>query len=99
MKYLVLSANSYDFNNKDGQRIKGTKVCYINKNVSSKDNVYGNSPMIVNCKEVNQDILEKLPAICNLDFEQVTGRDNRPELILTDVSLVEQVDFSLYFSN
>lgn len=98
MKCLVLSANSYDFTTKDGDRIQGTKVSYINKKSSVRDNEYGNPPMIVNtATSLDKDILNLLPAVCNLSFEQVTGKNNKPELVLTDLELVTETELDLLF--
>ncbi|NLL02353.1 MAG: hypothetical protein GX265_04980 [Mollicutes bacterium] len=93
MKCLVLSAKKYDFES-NGDRIQGVKIAYLNKKTLSRDNEYGTPPLIVNCPidSILPDVLDSLPAICNLEFEQVTGRNNKPELILTNVDYLESVN-------
>lgn len=94
MKYLVLSAKTYDFETKVGERIQGAKIAYIGKKSSSRENEYGNPPLIVNCSidAIPEEVLNSLPSICDLEFEQVTGKNNKPELILTNVSYLESID-------
>lgn len=98
MKYFVLSAKTYDFENNQGERIKGSKVSYINKKATERDNEFGNPPLIVNtASDIDKDLLSQLPAICELNFEQVTGKNNKPELVLTDLELVTEIDLELIF--
>lgn len=95
MKYLVLSAKKYDFESK-GERIQGVKIAYIGKKTMSRDNEYGNPPLIVNCSldAIDNSVLDNLPSMCDLQFEQVTGKNNKPELILTNVELLESIEFT-----
>lgn len=98
MKCLVLSAKSYDFENNEGQRIQGTKISYINKKSTERENEFGNPPLIVNTTTpVDKNILNLLPAVCDLNFEQVTGKNNKPELVLTDLELVAATELDLLF--
>ncbi|MNM75146.1 hypothetical protein D3C81_869220 [compost metagenome] len=100
MKYIVLSAKPYDFENNKGERINGVKISYVNRKPSSRDGEYGNPPMITTCSNdsIKGKRLEECPAIFDLDFEQVTGKNNRPELLLTDIEYIAPVDLSLFFN-
>jgi hypothetical protein len=99
MKYLVLSSKPYDFDNSKGEKVSGVKISYINRKPSARENEYGNPPMITNCSLslVKGKRLEETPAIFDMEFEQVTGQKNKPELLLTDLEYVSPVDFGLFF--
>lgn len=96
-KCLVLSAKSYDFENDKGERIQGTKLSYISKNISSREGEKGHPPMIVSLSNTLAKCFTDVPAIYDLDFEQVPGKNNKPETILTDATYVSPVDFSVFF--
>lgn len=98
-KCIVLSSKPYDFVNSKGENIKGVKISYINKKPSSRDGEYGFPPLLVSCSAdvVKGKRLDEVPAIFDLDFEQVTGKNNKPELYLTELEYVSPVDFGLYF--
>jgi len=100
VKYLVLSAKPYDFKNAKGEQISGTKISYVNRKVSARDGEYGHPPMITTCSTavVNGKNLECCPAIFDLEFEQVVGKNNKPELLLTDLDFVSQVDLNSLFN-
>lgn len=99
-KYIVLSAKPYDFENNKGERIKGVKIAYINKKPSAREGEYGNPPMITTCSldSTKGKRLEECPAVFEMDFEQITGKNNKPELMLTDLDYVAPVDLSIYFN-
>lgn|SRR3712207_4544978 len=92
-KHLVLSAKVYDFKNKEGQRVCGAKIAYLNKRPNR--DAKGFTPFIVNITE--KDLFDKfieIPGIYDMDFEQVTGKNNKPELILSDVDFIAPIDIS-----
>lgn len=100
-KYIVLSAKPYNFESSDGNKISGVKIAYLNRKPSPRDGEYGNPPLITKCsldavKDVN---IKDCPAVFDLDFEQVTGKNNKPELLLTSLDYVAHVDFDLFFEN
>ena len=97
-KHLVLSVKPYDFENKQGNRVLGAKVTYINKKPSSRDKELGFPPLIVNVSDI--DILNKIvevPGVYNMDFEQVTGKNNKPEILLSDVEFISPVELEQLF--
>lgn len=97
-KYMVLSVKPYDFQNDKGERIQGARVSYLNKKPSVRDNELGFPPLQVSI--TNQNLLNELkqvPAIYDMEFEQVTGRNNKPELMLSEIEMVSPVDFSVFF--
>jgi len=97
-KYLILSANNFDFENNKGERVKGTKIAYINKKPSKKEGVKGYPPLIVNISD--KDIIDKLvevPGVYEIDFEQVTGKNNKPELMITDLEFISMLEMGLLF--
>jgi len=99
-KYLILSAKPYDFTNDGGERIQGVKIAYLNKKPSSREGEYGYPPLLATCSfdMTKGKRLEEVPAIFDMDFEQVTGKGNKAELFLTDLEYIAPVDFSLFFS-
>lgn len=97
-KHLVLSINSYDFENRKGERVQGAKVAYINKKPSSREKEIGFPPLLVNVS--NPELVsnfEEVPAIYEMDFEQVTGKNNKPEIILANAELISPVDLQELF--
>lgn len=98
-KYIVLSAKPYDFEDNKGKNISGVRISYINRKPSSRDGEYGNPPLITKCSldVIKGKRLEECPAVFDLEFEQVTGKNNKPELLLTELDYVAPVDFSLFF--
>lgn len=98
-KYLLLSSKPYDFENSKGEKIQGVKIAYINKKASARENEFGFPPLLTTCSfdMVKGKRLEEAPAIFDMEFEQVTGKNNRPELHLIDLEYVAPVDFSLFF--
>lgn len=98
-KHLVLSFKPYDFTSAKGDRFVGAKISYVNKKPSSRDGEQGHTPLMVSIS--NHSLLKefdgKVPAIYEMEFEQVTGKNNKPEIILTDVEYLSPVDFSLFF--
>ena len=97
-KHLVLSVKSYDFRNNDGEQITGAKVSYINKKPSSREAELGHPPMIVSINDMKlvQEFRE-VPGIYEMEFEQITGKNNKPEISLFDVDFIETFDVSVLF--
>ena len=98
-KHLVLSMKHYDFNNDKNERIFGAKLFYINKKISSRDSEEGHAPLMVSLNNpvLIEKIKNKLPAICEMEFEQVTGKNNKPEIVLIDVEYISAADLSIFF--
>lgn len=100
MKYLVLSVKPYEFNSKEGSLVKGITVSYIQKKPSVRENEFGYPPFIINSQSLdgfNSDDFSKVPGIFDMDFEQVTGKDHKPSLILTGMEFISQIDFNSFF--
>lgn len=98
MECLVLSANTYDFENQQGQRVSGTKISYIDKSLMNKENQFGIPPLMMSTDRIlNKELLNQLPALCNLDFNKVLGKNNKPEDVLTDIQIVTTVDIKEMF--
>lgn len=96
-KHLILSVKPYDFLNKDGERVSGAKVSYVNKKPSSRESENGHPPLIVS---VNSEIASKftdVPGIYDMEFEQVTGKNNKPEIFLSDVELIQPIELEILF--
>lgn len=96
-KHLVLSVKPYDFLNKDGERISGAKVAYINKKPSSRETEIGHPPMIVSVNAEMASKLVEVPGVYDLEFEQVTGKNNKPEIVLADLELLQPVELNNLF--
>lgn len=99
MKCLVLSAKPYEFSSKDGSLVKGISVSYINKKPSSRENEYGNPPLIINSQSLenfNFEEFSHIPGVFDMEFEQVTGKDHKPAIILTGMELINAVDLGSF---
>lgn len=97
-KYIVLSFKPYDFQNEQGDRVQGAKVSYLNRKPSVREGEFGYPPLIVNI--TNPEIIKSIkevPAIYEMEFEQITGKNNKPELMLTSLEHETPVDFSMFF--
>lgn len=96
-KKLVLSAKLYDFTNDRKERISGMKITYINAK-PVKANEVGHPPMMMNISD--PDISRKInvvPAIYDIDFDEVAGKNNKPQLIVSDADLISEVELSALF--
>jgi hypothetical protein len=101
MKYLVLAAKPYEFSSKDGNLIKGVSVSYIQKKPSSRANEFGHPPFIINSQSLDgfsKEDFKQIPAIFDMEFEQVTGKDHKPALVLTGMEFVAPIDLASFFS-
>lgn len=96
--YLVLSANPYDFENSQGERISGVKLSYIDSVASVRGRDMGHPPTVMS---VDLSFMSKLegnvPGIFELDFGQVAIPGKKPNLILKDVRAVSPVDIASLF--
>lgn len=100
MKCLVLSVKPYEFSSKENNVIKGISVSYINKKSSSRENEFGNPPLIINSQSTENfdfDDFKHVPGVFDMDFEQVTGKDHKPALILTGMELINDVNIDALF--
>lgn len=96
MKCLVLSAKPYSFESKEGKKIEGCKVSYITK----KCKEHGHDPLILNInnnKEAVNQITGNVPGIFELDFYQVAGKNNKPEIVLDDLEFIAPIDIEGLF--
>lgn len=97
-KHLLLSKKSYDFVNNDGERIQGLKLSYINENPSKRENEEGFTPMIINVNDKNiSKSIKQVPGIYEMNFDQVTGKNNKPEILLSDITFLSETDINLLF--
>lgn len=97
-RYLILSVKPYDFENKDGERVQGAKIAYINKKPSTRENEAGHPPMLVNTSNTNLlECINVVPGIYELEFEQVTGKNNKPEILLSEAECCSPVDLLQLF--
>ena len=97
-KHLILSKKAYDFTNNDGERVQGLKLSYLNDKPSVRDNEEGFTPMIININDKSiVKSLKEIPGIYEMTFDQVTGKNNKPEIILSEVSFLSSTDLSVLF--
>lgn len=97
-KHLILSKKGYDFVNTEGERIQGLKLSYINENPSKRENEEGFTPMILNVNDKSiVKSLKEVPGIYEMTFDQVTGKNNKPEIVLSDVTFLSETDLSILF--
>ena len=97
-KKLILSKKTYDFVNTEGERIQGLKLAYLNESPSKRENEEGFTPMILNIS--NKELLkslEEIPGIYEMDFDQVTGKNNKPELLLSEIKFLAPAEITLLF--
>lgn len=99
MKYIILSAKPYSFKNKNDEDVKGVTISYLNNKPSNRDDEFGYPPFIVNTSSLNDVDFSKLkfPGVYNIDFEQVTGKDHKPTLVLNNIEFIKALDFNSLF--
>lgn len=98
MECLVLSANTYDFENQQGQRVLGTKISYIDKSLMNKENQFGIFPLVISTERlISKELLKQLPAVCNLRFNKVLGKNNKSEETLSEINIVKPLEIEEIF--
>lgn len=94
MKYIILSAKPYKFNNKNNEEVKGVTISYLNSKPSNRDDEYGYPPFIVNSSSLDLDFSKlQFPGVYDMDFEQVVGKDHKPSLTLVNINFIKSIDF------
>ena len=86
MKVLLLAKKSYDFQNDNGEQVKGNKLFYIVEDVT--EGIEGYAPMQVSLS--NADGIDILPGYYDFDFTMKLGRNNKPELVLKSYTFLNE---------
>ncbi|AFS79927.1 hypothetical protein Curi_3p00030 (plasmid) [Gottschalkia acidurici 9a] len=96
-KKIVLAKQSYDFES-DGKRIKGCKITYLGKNPSPLENVQGYTPIIANIGEDVAKCIDVVPALYDIEFEQVAGKNNKAVTFVSDIEFIKETDIPSLFA-
>jgi len=93
MRVLVLAVSRYDFvSEKDGKRITGGKVTYITDRSVLDENRRGCEPMTVSVPGEVVSRCQSVPGVYEAEFEQRPGKDNKPQLVCSDLQCLQGLD-------
>lgn len=97
-KVLVLGhSKPYDFKNDNGASIEGVKISYITARPTIKPGEVGYTPIQVSINPSMLKEFKEIPGIYDVEFEQVSGRNNRPELAIVAFEFVKPADLTALF--
>jgi len=98
-EYLVLGYKSYDFDNKEGERIAGNNVYYLDLMMADYDaNVKGSIPLNTSCTPLVKEQLKVLPGFYKLDFRQKPGAKGKATLVLANAEFMGGVNWDEIYS-
>ena len=97
-KKIILARQDYDFQDADGKRIKGCKITYLGKKPSPLDNIKGFTPIIANINDDMAKLMDVVPAVYDIEFEQVAGKNNKAVTFVSDILYSNDVDIPSLFS-
>lgn len=95
-KKIILAKQEYDFES-EGKRIQGCKITYLGKKPSPLENVKGYTPIVANINEDMSKLIDVVPAIYDIEFEQVAGRNNKAVTYVSDIEFVKETDIASLF--
>lgn len=93
MKALVVGVKTYSFQNDQGQKIEGAKVSYLTSVASTKNNEVGYLPMQVSIPLTMVGQVKNVPALYDVKFDMVPGRNSKPEVIVSGFEYLNEVDY------
>lgn len=96
-KKIILAKQVYDFEDKEGKRIKGCKITYLGKKPSPLENIVGFTPIVTNVNEEIANSIDLVPAIYDIEFEQVAGKNNKAVTFVSDIDFTKEVDIPSLF--
>lgn len=96
-KKIILAKQDYDFEDKEGKRIKGCKITYLGKKPSPLDNIQGYTPIIANVNDEISKAIEVVPAVYDIEFEQVAGKNSKAVTFVSDIEFEKEVDIPNLF--
>lgn len=97
-KKIILAKQVYDFEDKDGKRIKGCKITYLGKKPSPMDHIKGFTPIVTNVNEDIEKAIDIVPAVYDIDFEQIAGKNNKAVTFVSDIMFDKEVDIPSLFA-
>ena len=93
MKALVVGVKSYSFQNEQGQKIEGAKVSYLTSLESTKNNEVGFLPMQVSIPLNMLSQVNNVPALYDVKFDMIPGRNEKPEFVVSGFEYLNEVDY------
>lgn len=93
MKALVVGVKSYSFQNEQGQKIEGAKVSYLTSLESTKNNEVGFLPMQVSIPLNMLSQVNNVPALYDVKFDMIPGRNGKPEVVVSGFEYLNEVDY------
>jgi hypothetical protein len=79
---LILAARRYDFE-RDGRRVQGCELTYVQRDADGATNRRGHSPLKVQAPISVWEQLVQVPGIYDLELRFRPGRDNKAEFSVT----------------
>lgn len=96
---LLLSKTDYDFENKDGSRVCGSKIQYIGDTLINEAFKKG---FPVSTSSLHVDLARKIanvsyPCICEVEYKIVPNASGENKLVVADINALKNVDISALF--
>ncbi len=94
MSYLVLHVRHYNFEGRDGRRVTGSAVTYLDLEAPPSEDEIGAAPLQLSADASISKQFTAAPAFYDLAFKQRRGRDGKPQLMLAGARLVAQANLA-----
>lgn len=96
---LILSKSDYDFENKDGSRICGSKIQYIS-DIQVNEAFKKGYP--VSSSSLHTDLANKIvnisfPCLCEVTYKIVPNANGENKLVIADIKPIKNVDINSLF--
>ena len=97
-KYLILGIRKYQFNNDEGETIRGIGINYVDPSLSAESMDFrGNSkgfiPLKINTSNYEMfSKFEKVPGYYYMKFTQRPGAQGKPQIVLQDVEFTDEIE-------
>lgn len=93
-KVMVVGVKTYSFNDESkNKKIEGAKVSYLTPLASNKQNEIGYLPLQASIPLEMASQLQEVPALYDIKYDFVPGRNNKPEVIVTGFEFSKSVDY------
>ncbi len=97
-RVLVLGFKTYDFKDeKSGKQLSGGKISYITFLRQNQPNCIGNLPIQIKASKEMCDNLKALPGIYDIQYSMVPGKNNVPQLEVSNFNYVGEVELDDLF--
>lgn len=94
-KHIVTGIRPFNFANKDGEKVEGVTVYYLDTHNENSDYVKGYTVLKLNFMGDNLDKFKQLPGVYEMDFRQVADPKGQPVLRLQNLAFVKSFNLEV----